>query len=183
LANRQFHHYWQLTLLLLAAALAPAALGQQTESAGERLIEQIDSQWGIDRYRQTTQSVRGFPLPLGPMEKVRGIWQLKRSQPFTGSLLRTTWQVGGSPVTELFEGLVAELEANHELLYRCSARGCGNASEWASRVYRERLLYGRDEYMRYAAFKTAKGDWLTLFTAARTADRQYLHLDVALPSD
>lgn len=159
--------------LLLASAWALA----DDVSLGAELTALIDSHWATERYRDRVETVRGFPIPLGKMKKLRGSWQLEESEPVSGELVRTTWQVRGEPVQVLYDEAVAVLEGSATLVWSCSSRGCGNASEWASRVYQERLLYGRDEYQNYAAFRTDAGEWLTLFSAARTTDRQYLHMD------
>ncbi|MEE4203833.1 MAG: DUF4892 domain-containing protein [Halieaceae bacterium] len=179
MANRQFYRIGVLTVLFWVFTQPHPTLAQEPNP--EDWIQRLDQRWGIERYEQTRTEAFGFPIPLGPMEKVRGSWQLKRSTPVSGNLVRTTWQVRNTPVVELFGELSAALAEEYTLAYECSDRRCGNASEWASRVYNERLLYGRDEYLRYAAFKSEQGTWLTVFTAARTADRQYLHIDVITP--
>lgn len=158
--------------------LGQNAAAQPAEATVDALKTSIDERWTTELYRARSQSVRNFPLPLGAMKKVRGVWQLDESVAVSGELTRTTWSVRGEEVTDLFESLLAELGEGAELRWRCIGRSCGNAAEWASRVYQERLLYGRDEYMRYAAIELPGVGWLTLFCAARTADRQYLHLDV-----
>lgn len=179
MANRKLYRIGILTLLCGLAVGVTQSLAQTT--APETWIERLDQRWGVERYDQQQTETFGFPIPLGPMEKVRGNWQLKQSQPVSGTLLRTTWQVRNTPVVELFAELSGALAEDYRLVYECSDRRCGNASEWASRVYNERLLYGRDEYLRYAAFQTEQGVWLTVFSAARTADRQYLHIDIVTP--
>lgn len=167
-----------MALGLLSALALAAELPLEAE-----LTELIDSHWATERYRDRVETVRGFPIPLGKMKKIRGSWQLEHSEPVSGELERTTWQVRGEPVQVLFDEAFAVLKDRATLVWSCNNRGCGNASEWASRVYQERLLYGRDEYQNYAAFRTEAGEWLTLFSAARTTDRQYLHLDRIAPAN
>lgn len=179
MADKKLYRIGILTLFIGLIGLPVQAVAEDTPP--ETWIERLDQRWGVERHDQQRTETFGFPIPLGPMEKVRGIWQLKRSKPVSGTLLRTTWQVRNTPVVELFAELSAALAEDYRLAYECSDRRCGNASEWASRVYGERLLYGRDDYLRYAAFQTEQGAWLTVFTAARTADRQYLHIDILTP--
>lgn len=176
MANRQFFGIGFLILVALGSLI-----GAVWAEEPVTWIDKIDRQWGVERYQQKSLETFGFPVPLGPMEKVRGSWQSKKAEVVSGTLLRTTWQVRNTPVIELFEQLSQAMEREYAQAFSCSDRSCGNASEWASRVYGERLLYGRDEYLRYAAFRTDTGEWLTLFSAARTVDRQYLHLDVITP--
>lgn len=168
---------WGVVAVLLLAS-SPAVRAETTEVD---VIAQIDSHWSAARHREHEDQVRAFLVPLGAMKKIRGVWRLKAFEPVNGDIRRITWQVEGYPVTELFDDIAESLTEVAELRWQCVSRSCGNGSEWASRVYGERLLYGRDEFMRYSAFRTPQGQWLMLFSAARTADRQYLHLDVITP--
>jgi hypothetical protein len=115
------------------------------------------------------------------MKKIRGVWRLESSEVVSGSRRRLTWQVEGEPVLDLFNSLAATIGESSTLQWQCDGRACGNGAEWANKVYQERLLYGRDEFMAYRAFQLPGGTWLTLFSAARTADRQYLHIDIIQP--
>ena len=141
----------------------------------------IDTQWSTERFKSSLDTVRGFPIALGKMKKISGTWQPEVFEPVTGELLRETWQVTDVSVVGLFDETVEMLSTFAELRYFCASRECGNASEWASRVYQQRLLYGRDEFLRFAAFQTPQGRWVTVFSAARSADRQYLHIDSINP--
>ncbi len=185
MADRQFYRIRSVAAVVILVLLAPGTLAQPTVTDGPTGIEwinSIDAEWGIDQTKQTTSTANGFPVPLGAMEKVRGSWRHKQTEAVSGQLLRTTWSVKSAPVTEVFDRWRDQLANEAELVFSCVARACGNGSQWANRVYGERLLYGRVEFMRYAAFRLPSGEWLTLFTAARTPDRQYLHVDLITPS-
>jgi hypothetical protein len=55
--------------------------------------------------------------------------------------------------------------------------------QWANRVFRQRVLYGREDLQRYRvyALEEAGAQYrLVVYSAARTADRQYLHVDLLL---
>ncbi len=141
----------------------------------------VDAQWSTERFKSSLEDVRGFPIALGQMKKINSTWQLEVFEPVTGELLRETWQVRGTPVVSLFEDTADLLATFAELRYLCASRECGNASEWASSIYQQQLLYGRDEFLRFAAFQTPDGRWITVFSAGRSADRQYLHIDSIKP--
>ena len=164
--------------LWLSAAPAEA---QSSNAQVALTIAYIDKHWASSRYKTRSQPVQGFLLPLGTMKKIHGVWRPETFQPIDGELERVTWQISGESINTLFADVVSQLSSRARLQWECRGRSCGNGAEWANRVYQERLLYGRDESMNYAAFKTEEGVWLTIFSAARTADRQYLHLDIATP--
>lgn len=145
--------------------------------ADQALLDQVDGDWNTERYKTRSQQVTGFLMPLGAMQKISGIWQLSDSARLTGQLTRATWEVSNGAVLPLFQDILDSLNDGAELKFSCNGRSCGNASEWANKVYGERLLYGRDEFMRYAAYQLSNGDWVSVFSAARTANRQYLHID------
>ena len=160
--------------LLLGAAHAGA------QDIGE-VRSFVNSQWSTASFKSSIASVRGFPVALGKMKKINGTWQPEIFEPVTGELRRETWQVTGRPVVDLFDETTELIATFAALRYACVSRACGNASEWASRIYQQRLLYGRDEFLRFAAFETSDGHWITVFSAARSADRQYLHIDTISP--
>ena len=164
--------------LFLAVMVSMSISTAGLASEAKTLRTEIGGHWSTGEYGRRTESAEPFLVPLGAMKKISGIWRLSAFEPVVGSIERTTWQVKGLPVLEMFELAEELISANATQRWECSQRSCGNASEWASRVYGERLLYGRDEFMRYVAYEMLDGTWVTLFSAARTADRQYLHLDV-----
>ncbi len=170
------------TLGVLAASGGLMAQPDFNEEIGNKLTTSIDKHWAIHRYKTREEEATAFLVPLGSMKKVRGVWRLEQFEPVDGHLQRVTWQVQGEPINEIFTQFAEQLTQAAEPQWQCQGRGCGNAAEWASRVYQERLLYGRDEFMNYAVFRTPGGAWLSLFSAARTADRQYLHLDIIVPT-
>lgn len=147
----------------------------------DRLMHIVDDHWSTQRYRSRVEHASPFLIPLGAMKKRDGVWRPEEFWPVQGDLERVTWSVSGESILALFETIRSSLAAQHALRWECQGRSCGNAAEWASRVFDERLLYGRDESMRYAAFRSEKGDWVILYSAARTADRQYLHIDIVRP--
>lgn len=152
-------------------------LGQSLDDLNV-LLNTVDNHWSTQRFRTRVERVSPFLIPLGAMQKRDGVWRPEEFWPIDGEIERVTWSVRGESITNLFETFRLRLMAAHTLRWECQGRSCGNAAEWASRVFDERLLYGRDEFMRYAVFENNGGDWVILYSAARTADRQYLHVDI-----
>jgi hypothetical protein len=167
-----------MELLRHMLVLATFLIASSVHAQPSEIFEYVSSLWGVTEQQANTVRVVNRPIPLGAMEKRDGIWRPEATMPFTGTVTRVTWQVEDQLVVDLFTSIEERLVAGGgEKRYGCIARSCGNASEWASKVYRQRLLYGRDEFMRYGAFRYDDGSWVTVFSAARTASRQYLHID------
>lgn len=120
---------------------------------------------------------------LGAMQKVRGVWRFKDSERLSGLLLRYTWQiVDGFTSQEVMSELVEVVQAGEgtELLFTCQGRACGHGAQWANRVFRQRVLYGRGELQQYRvyALQADARYRLVIYSAARTPERQYLHVDL-----
>ena len=160
-------------LFTLALLVAPAA---GAESPGQ-LLERLDAYPHAQRINHSVEKVIDYAVGLGSIKKVRGVWQLDESERLSGTLHRYTWQiVDGFTSREVLEEAVETL-ADAELLYSCDGRACGQGVQWANRVFNERLLYGRDDLQRYRVFGQEQAWRVLLFSAARTADRQYLHAE------
>ena len=119
---------------------------------------------------------------LGAIRKKSGAWSFKTSERHSGLLQRNTWQIvdgfTSQEVLAELEMLLNEAEGS-ELLFNCEGRSCGQGVQWANRVFGERVLYGREEMQRYRvyALKGAVNYRVILYSGARTADRQYLHME------
>ena len=77
---------------------------------------------------------------------------------------------------------MTELESvsGARILFSCDGRSCGKSVQWANRVFAEKVLYGREELQRYRAYalEDPASHYIQLYSAARTADRQYLHIEI-----
>jgi hypothetical protein len=168
-------------LAVVVAASCRVHAGDLAWTHTDNVLSYVDALWSTQRFRTRDQEISPFLVPLGVMKKRDGVWRADDYKPIVGRIERVTWSVADESIVTLFDMLRGDLAEAHKLRWECAGRGCGNAAEWASRVFNERLLYGRDEYMRYAAFEAASGEWITVYSAARTVDRQYLHVDIIRP--
>ena len=146
------------------------------------LIEKLNNYPHATSVAQSEAEVRDYEIGLGAMQKSRGVWKFKNSERLSGVLRRHTWQiVDGFTSLEVLAELVTELEAiaGSELLFSCDGRSCGQGVQWANRVFGERILYGREELQRYRVYSlNAPTPYrVILYSSARTADRQYLHME------
>ena len=168
--------YPRIVIFLLLSCLASNAFANPAE-----LLRELDSFPHATRVSYKVEDVIDYEIGLGAMRKVRGSWSFKDSERRSGVLTRYTWQIiDGFTSNEVLEELEARLETSR-LLFSCEGRSCGQGVQWANRVFRERVLYGRDDLQRYRVYGPAElesDDYrLLLFSASRTADRQYLHAE------
>jgi hypothetical protein len=169
-------------VLLLACTAAEAA-------TPEALLTQLDNYPHAQQVAVSEEEVRDHEIGLGAMQKVHGAWKFKKSERQSGLLSRHTWQiVDGFTSIEVMGKLVAMLQqqAGTTLLFTCDARACGQGVQWANRVFHQRVLYGREDLQRYRvyALQSDGAEYrLALYSSARTADRQYLHVDLLRISD
>jgi hypothetical protein len=168
------------------AFAAFAAIGAHRAGADETpldILQRLDDFPHVQQVSFSEESVIDHEIGLGAMRKVRGVWQFKESERITGFLTRYTWQiVDGFTSAEVMAELVAMAEAREgvELRFQCRGRSCGSGAQWANRVFRQRILYGREDLQRYLvyALEEEPGYRLVIYAAARTADRQYLHAEL-----
>jgi len=154
----------------------------------EALLQQLDEFPHAREVAQSEVVVIDHEVGLGAMQKVRGAWRFKKSERHSGTLLRYTWQIiDGFTSLEVMQGLTEKVEQleSSSLLFACQGRACGNGAQWANRVFNQRILYGRDDlqYYRVYALQTDVEYRLVVYSSARTADRQYLHVDLLRITD
>lgn len=151
----------------------------------QQLLQTLDSYPHAQQVSADRREVLDYEIGLGAMQKVRGAWRFKHSERLSGSLQSYTWQiVDGFSSREVADELTANLQGQ-ELLFACEGRSCGSGAQWANRVFRQRILYGREDLQRYQVYRlNGEGEQrLLVFDAARTADRQYLHVELLQLAD
>ena len=146
------------------------------------LLQKIDQYPHTKQVDRSEKAVIDHEVGLGALQKLRGAWRFDDSERLSGELFRYTWQiVDGFSSEEVMQQLVRHVEQLEDasLLYECSGRGCGNGSEWANRVFRQRILYGRSDAQRYRVYSLGENQEyrLLIYAALRTSDRQYLHAE------
>lgn len=173
----------------LGVALATAlyCLPVRAESP-ESLLLQLKDYPHATEVQSSEAQVIDHEIGLGSIKKVRGVWQFKNSERLSGTLSRYTWQiVDGFTSIEVMDDLLVTLKEQEgtELLFSCDGRACGQGAQWANRVFRERVLYGREDLQRYRvyALQGNGGYRLVVYSAARTSERQYLHVDLLRIAD
>jgi len=167
------------------ASPGQASPGQASpgQASPGQLLDNLNSYPHAVLIASSDREVVDYELGLGALQKVRGAWRFKQSERVSGRLQRFTWQVtDGFTSQELFEGLSAELAslAGAELLFSCQGRACGHGSQWANRVFRQKILYGRDDLQRYSVYTFAdtRQQRVVIYASSRTSERQYLHVDL-----
>jgi hypothetical protein len=182
--NRNIHRFgrWIGGGALLAAT---AFWGIATVMAAtpEELLQQLNAYPHAREVATSEDEVIDHEVGLGAMQKVHGAWRFKHSERYSGDLLRHTWQiVDGYSSLEVMQELAAAIDENNEarLLFECQGRACGHGAQWANRVFQQRILYGRDDLQHYRVYALEGEEEyrMVVYASARTADRQYLHVDL-----
>ena len=177
-----FIRLWGPLLVLLSCS------GQLAAQAPEQLLLELDDYPHALQVAVSSDEVIDHEVGLGSIKKVRGVWQFKDSERLSGLLARYTWQiVDGFSSQEVMVELLERVEQlrGSELLFSCDGRACGHGSQWANRVFRQRVLYGREDLQHYRvlALREDEAYRLVIYSAARTADRQYLHVELLRIAD
>ena len=166
-----------LTLLLAVTSTATEA------ATGLELLQQLNEYPHARQLDLEQEEVLDYEVGLGAIQKIGGAWRFKDSERFNGKLSAYTWQiVDGFTSIEVMDELVtaAEQLEGAQLLFACEGRACGRGVQWANRVFRQPLLYGREGLQRYRVYSLGSDprSLLIIFAASRTADRQYLHAEL-----
>ena len=74
----------------------------------------------------------------------------------------------------------AAIEEGASELFTCNGRACGHGSQWANRIFGQRVLYGREDMQRYRVYALERevSYRMVVYSSSRTADRQYLHVEL-----
>lgn len=168
-----------LTAVLVAGGFALASEAYHPAA----LLQQLERYPHAVSIARKVTTVRDHEIGLDAMQKSMGNWIFRNSERLDGDLTRETWQIiDGFTAREVLQSLESALgQAGAELLYACDARACGPGAQWASRVFNQRILYGRADEQRYRVYRVESGAGtfrVVLYSGARTSDRQYLHVDL-----
>ena len=167
--------------IVVSLLFAPGpGLRAQTGQGLAALLQALDNYPHASRLETSVTSVIDHEVGLGALQKISGAWRFKDSERLSGELTRYTWQIiDGFTSIEVMEELLARVEdAGAEQVFSCDGRACGHGSQWANRVFRQRVLYGRDGLQRYRVYGLGENTRLLIYASARTSDRQYLHAEL-----
>ena len=171
-----------LCLLIILSGMPPIFAATDEGPANDYLSRLLSFPHAVE-VSSFHRDVIGHEVPLGALKKVRGEWRFKNSERLSGLLIGYTWQIqDGFTASEVMMDIQDDLAADPaaEKLFNCVGRACGHSAQWANRVFRERVLYGREDMQRYSIYRlTGDAEYrLLLYSAARTEDRQYLHMEL-----
>ena len=170
-------------VVALLASLAPA--GGVAREGPQAYLEWLQSAPYLQLVDSRPEApVSAYTVPLGAIQKIRGVWAPRRSERLSGARRSYTWRVEeGFSVAEVIAELDRRLalDGAAEIRFRCDARACGSSVQWANRIFGERLLYGTEASQRYRvlAFPAADRERrLLIYGSARSNERQYLRADL-----
>jgi hypothetical protein len=184
--NLRLAGYWLsvVTVSVLAVSVFADVVAPESRSLPEQLYAAFQDSPHSLSVDVSVNAVEDHVVGLGALQKIEGSWRFKRSERLSGQLKSSTWQiVDGFTSEEVLSDITAKIDASesYELLFACDARACGHGSQWANRVFRQRILYGRQDLQRYRVYSLNESGGayrIILYASARTADRQYLQFDI-----
>lgn len=149
----------------------------------KEVLEKLARELHMKTVQSSSDPVDDYEIGLGAMKKIRGVWGLKHSERLSGERLTYTWQVlDGFTSIEVMAELLTSLniENSAKLLFSCDGRACGHGSQWASKVFGQRILYGAGDAQRYRVYALGEdfSNRLIIYSSARSSDRQYLHIEL-----
>lgn len=162
---------------------AGAEASRQLSPAPGEILSQLNDYPHAVQIEAQQREVIDHEVGLGMLKKVRGVWQFKASERQSGMLNSYTWQVvDGFTSAEVMAELVGQVESGDSvsLMFACEGRACGQGAQWANRIFRQRLLYGREDLQRYRVYALDGTPQyrLVMYSSARSSDRQYLHVEL-----
>ena len=173
---------WVQCLIIFPALLAMSSTVRA--DALEARLAEFGSQPYLEEVTARSGEVNDHLVGLGAMKKVRGTWGLKKSARVSGHLASYTWRIlDGFSADEVMQALEALYQVGPgteaATLYSCEGRACGHGAQWASRVFGQRILYGRGDAQRYRVFSLGEDGYrLVLYGSVRSSNRQYVHAEL-----
>lgn len=168
----------------IAGAQDPSSTADLVQDLGLDLLSGASTASNFELIEQShTDLLRDHLVPLGAMQKIRGVWAPRDSMRLSAERSTYTFKMDpGFEVLELSSALLTEFKKLDAITrFSCEARACGSSVQWANRIFGERILYGTEKSQRYAVLSIDKGEEqyvLQLYSSARSSERQYLHLVV-----
>ncbi len=165
----------QLAALEPAVAAAEAADLQTTEDVGIELA----SYFSAELVAETISSGDRHLVPLGSLEKVNRVLEPEASVAAVGKRTARTYYLPAARRTDdVIDFYRAQLETFGELTFECDGRTCGSSSYWANRIFGMSVLYGPEQYQRYAVARNENtGDYLLVYVGQRATRAIYVQID------
>ena len=135
---------------------------------------------------QTTVQLR-YRWILGAVVKIGGQYVAGKEQRIDGDLLQRTFEVDQAYSTqEIFQYYQGHLQDKQfASQYLCQGRDCGSSHIWATQMFKQPLLYGRDESQYYLTGRLSlpQGERIvSLYVVQRGNRRNYVHVEVLTPA-
>lgn len=127
----------------------------------------------------TSNDGASWLLPLGPIERIDGLWLPEKRLRLEGQLRRRTIEFNAAQSEQkIFDAYQKVLtEQGAQLLFRCFGRDCGRSNNWANRFFSVYQLYGKEDSQRLGSYRWLSGGqehYVTLYLVRRGNKRIYL---------
>lgn len=139
-----------LTISLLVPGISHGAMPVSEESikiANFELLKPLNAEL-VEHSEVTARAAR--LIVLGALEKVNHVLEPEESIFVTGTRKTLTYFLPDESRTRttglFFRQQLSELGT---IRYECTGRTCGSSSYWANKIFKEKVLYGPEQFQRY----------------------------------
>jgi hypothetical protein len=162
-----------LTGLLLAVACSVSASQALPVYPGAELIETSNSD--SDRYR----------IVLSSLKKIRNVLQPDRIITVNGrSSARTYYVPDEIDVEVLIAHYKGSTTGAFETLFSCQGRDCGSSNYWANTVFKNRILYGPEQFQYYwVGLNSETQNYELVYLGRRGTRKIYVHHEIIVTED
>ncbi len=162
---------WVLWLFLFGVAHASVAATDST-SFHSGLLELLPNHRSVFNDIQTAQA---HTFVQSPLQKVNGQWRYSEGNPLKGRVQSTTYTFDTVDI-HLLASRIQQVASQYGLIdqFSCETLACGRSYAWATEIYRNKLLHGKDTHQFYWLWQK-EGRWFSVYVTERSNHRLYLH--------
>ena len=176
----------QLSIFFFLAILAQWVVHAFAED-GSPITVLLEEKAFVTKSFEVKSHVDNYLVGLSALQKIRGSWQFRKSERYSGKMVSETWALrAGYSSRDAYNVILTwfSTQDGSRELFSCSGRACGSSSQWANRIFQRRLLYGRDDSQLYSVYKVPgpANSILIVYASARSNDRQYIQTVFIDPS-
>ena len=115
---------------------------------------------------------------LGALEKANRELRPERSLIVIGKKSHETYHLPEARRTsQVMSHYLKQLVTRGELAFECDGRSCGSSSYWANKVFDVAVLYGPEQYQKYAIVRLQDdAGYLAAYVGRRATGKIYVHL-------
>lgn len=161
-------------------------IGTASAQLKEHFSDFVEFQGSVLLSEKRGVSQQEYPLPLGTLKRNKGRAEPKKKQILLGQVHRLIYEVGRDYTPEtVFNHYYGYFKAQKfNVLFECAFLECGSNSDWANKIFKQRVLNGFDDSQHYVAFYSANGGiekYVVLYFVQGGSKKNFIYLDLIVP--